>query len=277
MDVYSEKPYKSSSSRNKYGDCSLTVERVVVVSDFAKLPVALDLERDQEQFTDFALCGITSKIRKTRVRLPPFTLMVFLLEKEKLQCKRKLRLGKRDEMTLYFITGSENKFAEAKSVIGSIEQIDFDLPEIQELEARKIIEGKLNEAIKKNPDKMFFCEDTSLYIDSLNGLPGPLIKWFLERLENNGIFDLVSKYENKDATARTVVGFTDGKEIVFFEGEVKGKIVNPRGDINFGWDPIFQPEGYDETFAELSFEEKNKISMRKQALIKLKKYLEDRK
>ncbi len=57
----------------KYGGCSLMVERVVVASDFAKLPVAPNLERGQEEFTDFALCGIAGKIRKTRVRFPPFT------------------------------------------------------------------------------------------------------------------------------------------------------------------------------------------------------------
>ncbi len=179
-------------------------------------------------------------------------------------------------MTLYFITGNKDKFGEAKSIIDSIEQIDFDLPEIQELEAKKIIEEKLNEAIANNPGKEFFCEDTSLYIDCLNGLPGPLIKWFLKKLENKGIFELISKYENKNAIARTVIGYSDGKETVFFEEEIKGKIVNPRGDTGFGWDPIFQPEGYDKTFAELGFEEKNKISMRKQALIKLKDYLDTR-
>ena len=60
-----------------YGDCSTLVVRVVVASDFAKLPVALDLERGQEEFTDFVLCGIASKIRKKRVRSSPFTLKRF--------------------------------------------------------------------------------------------------------------------------------------------------------------------------------------------------------
>ena len=55
------------------GGCSLMVERVVVASDFAKLPIALDLERGQEQ-SDFALCGITGKIRKTRVQFSPSAL-----------------------------------------------------------------------------------------------------------------------------------------------------------------------------------------------------------
>ena len=70
----SEKPYKSKLSLLKYGGRSLMVERVVVASDFAKLPIAPDLERGQEECTDFALCGIASKIRKTRVRFSPPTL-----------------------------------------------------------------------------------------------------------------------------------------------------------------------------------------------------------
>jgi len=176
-------------------------------------------------------------------------------------------------MTLYFITGNKNKFNEAKKIIGDIEQIDFDLPEIQEMNAKKIIETKLEEAIKNNKGK-FFCEDTSLYINCLKGLPGPLIKWFLKILGTEGIYNLIEKYENKSAIAKTIIGYVDNKNIIFFEGEIKGEIVKPRGETNFGWDPLFQPQGYDKTFAEISFEEKNKISMRKQALIKLKNYLE---
>lgn len=176
-------------------------------------------------------------------------------------------------MTIYFITGNENKFNEAKEIIPGIEQIDFDLPEIQELDARKIIEKKLEEAIKNNSGT-FFCEDTSLYINSLKGLPGPLIKWFLKTLGNQGIYDLISRDEDKSAYARTIVGYMEGGKISFFEGEIRGQIVIPRGETNFGWDPIFQPEGYDRTFAEMNLEEKNKISMRKEALIKLKNYLD---
>lgn len=176
---------------------------------------------------------------------------------------------------LYFITGNLNKFNEAKSIIPEVEQIDFDLPEIQEIDAKKIIEEKLNEAIKNNSGT-FFCEDTSLYINCLKGLPGPLIKWFMKALGNEGIYDLTSKYEDKSAYAKTIVGYVENGKITFFEGQVAGKIVEPKTETGFGWDPIFQPEGYDQTFAEMGLEEKNKISMRRKALIKLKDYLEGR-
>ncbi|MBT3398068.1 non-canonical purine NTP pyrophosphatase [archaeon] len=175
-------------------------------------------------------------------------------------------------MVVYFMTGNKGKFEEVREILESVEQIDLDLPEIQELDSKKVIEHKLNEAIK-NQEGEFFCEDTSIYIDALNGFPGPLIKWFMGALGNEGISNLMEKYEGQDATAKTVIGYTDGNGIKFFEGELRGKIVQPKGT-GFGWDPIFQPEGYDVTFGEMDMEEKNKISMRKKALIKLRDYLE---
>ena len=84
-------------------------------------------------------------------------------------------------MSVYFITGSEDKFAELQSVLGNLEQLEIDLPEIQEIDAHKIIAAKLAEA-RKHREGTFIVEDTSLYLDALNGLPGPLIKWFWTEL-----------------------------------------------------------------------------------------------
>ena len=175
-------------------------------------------------------------------------------------------------MVLYFITGNRGKFEEVKSVISDVKQIDFDLPEIQELDARKIIEAKLMEARGKY-DGELICEDTSIYLDCLNGLPGPLIKWFMKSLGNKGIYELVKKYGDFGATAKTIIGYSNGKHIEFFEGSVKGKIASPMGE-GFGWDPIFQPDGSNKTFGEMDMHEKNEISMRRAALEKLKEYLD---
>jgi len=174
---------------------------------------------------------------------------------------------------LYFITGNSGKFREAKSIIPNIEQMDIDLPEIQELDAKKIIEEKLQEAIKEMPGKRFFCEDTSLYINSLGGLPGPLIKWFLEAIGDKGISDLIEKHDDKVAVAKTIVGYADGDKILFFEGDIEGEIVPPRGENGFGWDKLFKPKNSDKTFGEMELKEKEKFSMRRKALIKLKDYL----
>jgi non-canonical purine NTP pyrophosphatase (RdgB/HAM1 family) len=178
-------------------------------------------------------------------------------------------------MALYFITGNDKKLQEVAKIIPGIKKLDIKLPEIQELDAFKIIEEKLKEA-GKNHKGEFFCEDTSIYLRCLNGFPGPLIKWLLEAIGVEGIYELVSKYPEKGAVAKTIVGFSDGKEIRFFEGVLEGEIVEPKGKREFGWDPIFMPRGFNKTLAEMNLEEKNKISMRKKALEKLKDYLESK-
>jgi inosine triphosphate pyrophosphatase len=177
-------------------------------------------------------------------------------------------------MNLYFITGNLNKFEEAKTVIPNLEMIDIDLPEIQEIDPKEIVKEKLLEALKHKEGE-FVVEDTSLYFDCLNGLPGPLIKWFMKTMGNEGLSNLVNKFGNNKATAKTIVGYAkNSEEIYFFEGSIEGEIVSPNVESNFGWDPIFKPNGYEKTFAEMTKEEKNSISMRKQAFEKLKSHLE---
>jgi non-canonical purine NTP pyrophosphatase (RdgB/HAM1 family) len=188
---------------------------------------------------------------------------------------------------IYFITGNKNKFLEIKSMLPEVEQLEMDLDEIQETDATKIIEHKMKEALKKRKGE-FIIEDTSLYIKSLNDLPGPLIKWFMEKLDNEGLWrisdsnklgkdkieQIGEQLEDNSAEARTIIGYAKNeKDIHFFEGTIKGKIVKPSGETNFGWDPIFMPNGYDKTFQEMTREEKNKISMRKIAVEKLKEFL----
>jgi non-canonical purine NTP pyrophosphatase (RdgB/HAM1 family) len=121
-----------------------------------------------------------------------------------------------------------------------------------------------------------FCEDTSVYINCLNNFPGPLIKWVLKAIGDKGLAELTLKYKDHSAVAKTVIGYTDGEKIKFFEGTLEGEIVLPKGDRGFGWDKIFKPKGHTKTLGEMSLDEKNKISMRKQALMKLKKHLLER-
>ena len=178
-------------------------------------------------------------------------------------------------MTIFFITGNKGKLEEAKSILADVEGLDIDLPEIQDLDAHKVIQAKLEEALKTQTGE-FIIEDVSLYCEALNGLPGPLIKWFLKTVGNEGIYKMVSAFGNNVVEAKAIIGYADGKGgTQYFEGIVKGSIVAPRGE-GFGWDPIFQLEGYDKTFGEMSAEEKNKISMRKIALEKLREYLNNK-
>jgi inosine triphosphate pyrophosphatase len=177
-------------------------------------------------------------------------------------------------MALFFITGSNKKVAEIKAHIPTIEQLDIELPEIQGLDPHKILAAKLLEA-RKHYGNEYIVEDTSLYFDGMNGLPGPLIKWFVEALGLEGLATLAAGYTGK-AVAKTLIGYADERGAVeFFEGEMHGTIVPPRGE-GYGWDAIFVPDGYDKTLAELGVEEKNALSMRAKAAQKLKHYLDAR-
>lgn len=182
-------------------------------------------------------------------------------------------------MELYFATGNKGKFEEAKSVIPELRELAIDLPEIQEIDPKKIIEEKLREALK-HKNAGIIVEDTSFYFDCLkgsseHGLPGPLIKWFLKTLGLDGLAKLAAKYGNVGAEVHTIIGYAErAKSIRYFEGVIRGIIVPPRGDKDFGWGPIFLPEGSEKTFGEMEHKEKLSFSMRKIAFQKLKEFLE---
>ncbi len=179
-------------------------------------------------------------------------------------------------MKLIFITGNKGKFEEAKAIIPDLEQSDIDLVEIQSIDSKEVITHKLEEA-RKMVTGSFAVEDNSLYLEALNGLPGPLIKWFLKTIGNDGLYKLAESFNNFNASAKVVIGLSkEDRTTEFFEGEIKGKIVSPRGENGFGWDAIFEIEGTGKTFAEMTQEEKNEISMRKIAFQKLKGYLESK-
>lgn len=176
-------------------------------------------------------------------------------------------------MKLTFITGNQNKFQEVKQIIPYLEQLDLDLTEIQSLDPHEIIKHKLQEAQKHKPENIV-VEDQYINVHCLKGLPGPFIKWFLKTLDLNGIAELVHKYPNHNATASVIIGYLKSQnDISYFEGSIEGKIVKPRGDNGFGWDPIFEEIKSGKTFAEMTPKEKNQISMRKIAFQKLKNYL----
>ncbi len=177
---------------------------------------------------------------------------------------------------IYFVTGNDGKFREAKALVLQLERVEIDLPEEQTLDPQLVISKKL-EVAKTKHEGPLVVEDTSLYLDGLNGFPGPLIKWMLHAVGNQGIYDLCHKIQNRGAVARTVVGYDDGvSDVQYFEGEMHGQIVAPSGVEGFGWDEIFQPEGLNETFAEMGEEFKPEFSMRTQAFKKLREYLENK-
>ena len=150
----------------------------------------------------------------------------------------------------------------------------LELPEIQSLDLREVVEDKVCRAfaIVQAP---VLVEDVSVTFNALKKLPGPLIKWFLETLGNEGLCKLLDGYEDRTALAEVMYAYYDGKELRIFHGSTKGSISkHPRGETTFGWDPVFIPCGHtDKTWAEMSGDEKHNTSMRKIALIELATFL----
>lgn len=176
---------------------------------------------------------------------------------------------------LYFITGNQGKFEEVRRVLPQVERLDIDLPEIQETDPHAIIRAKLHEAFR-HMEGEFIVEDTSLMFEGLNGLPGPLIKWFLRELGNDGLVELARKIGNTWAEARSIIGYArNADETFFFESSVMGEIVAPAGGFDFGWGPIFRPDGQTKTFGEMTRNEKQAYNMRREAVEKLAAFLEN--
>lgn len=184
---------------------------------------------------------------------------------------------RRRRMPIQFITGSQHKFQEINAIVGCLEQLKIDLPEIQGVDPKPIIEAKLERAMVDHHRELI-VEDTSLFLQCLPGLPGPLIKWFMQTQGRPGLWRLVDSLGFYEAEARTTIGYTDGSSHVrYFEGSTYGTIVAPRGDSSFGWDPLFVPEeGDGRTYAEMTEAEKNAISHRGKAARAFKAFLDGR-
>lgn len=175
-------------------------------------------------------------------------------------------------MIIYLVTSNKGKVKEFEEILGfKLRHIDLDLDEIQAVEIAEVIEYKAKQAFKK-VKKPIIVDDTGLYFEAWNGLPGALSKVFDKTIGYGKLCKLLEK--NRRAKAQTVIGYFDGKNYKKFVGEISGSISRlPRGKNGFGWDLIFVPQGCNKTFAQMSSKEKNEISMRKIALEKLRDFL----
>ena len=96
---------------------------------------------------------------------------------------------------LYFITSNKSKFEEARGLLGNVvrlEQLDIDLPEIQEIDGHKVVRAKLKEATAHHSGP-FIVDDVSVHFPAMGGPPGPLIKWFLASMEREQIHEMLKK------------------------------------------------------------------------------------
>ncbi len=186
---------------------------------------------------------------------------------------------------IVFATNNRHKLDELRALtagkveILSLADIDChdDIPETAEtLEGNAMIKARW---VKDRYGYDCFADDTGLEVDALGGEPGVRSARYAggEGHDSKANMEkLLSVLEDKDdrkARFRTVIALIEGDETHTFEGIVEGEITRtPSGDSGFGYDPVFKPEGYDVTFAEMSSDKKNSISHRGRAVEKLIEY-----
>ncbi len=178
-------------------------------------------------------------------------------------------------MKMTLVTGNKHKLEEWRHLLPkniSLEFVDIALDEIQSMDLAEIVTDKAKRAYAKL-GKPVVVEDIATAIDSMNGLPGPFIKFFVKQMGNDCLVRLAGK-ENSPATVTCTVAYYDGVSVVVATGEVKGTVVTPRGKNGFGFDFGFIPAGADRTYAEMTPEEKGKVSHRSKAIIALIPLLE---
>lgn len=190
-------------------------------------------------------------------------------------------------MKICFATHNENKLREINEILS-----DYDIVGLNEIGCTEEIPETgttLSENSKIKADFVTanysiscFADDTGLEVEALNGEPGVYSARYAgnerDNLANiNLLLKKLETHSNKSARFRTVITLNLEGETYQFEGIVNGAIVSElKGEKGFGYDPIFIPEGYNRTFAEMSSEEKNAISHRGRAVAKLVQFLENK-
>ncbi|CAG8817436.1 13334_t:CDS:2, partial [Gigaspora margarita] len=166
---------------------------------------------------------------------------------------RYITMASKEKHKIVFVTGNLKKLEEVQAIIGTTVELThhkLDLTEIQGT-SREVSTDKCRRAsIELNGPVI--TEDTCLCFNAMEGLPGPYIKWFLDKLHHDGINKMLSGFEDKTAYALCTFAYCakPGTDPILFEGRTEGKIVPERGPKDFGWDPIFQPDGFDQTDVE---------------------------
>jgi non-canonical purine NTP pyrophosphatase (RdgB/HAM1 family) len=176
-----------------------------------------------------------------------------------------------------FITGNQNKADYLSKYLGyPVDHIKLDLEEIQSTDLHEIVEHKVRQAYELI-QKPVIVEDVSLEFDALGGLPGPFIKFFVEKMPLESICAMIGNKQTRKATARCVFGYFDGTVLELFDGKLDGEIAEiPSGNNGYGWDTIFIPEGYSVTRASLDEKDDQKTYLEIKPFAKLRKYLESR-
>ncbi len=177
-----------------------------------------------------------------------------------------------------FITGNPHKAEHIRNLLDiNVDYQALELDEIQSKRPEDVIEHKVRQAYSM-VNRPVFVDDFSLWLDELDGLPGPFIKFFVTA--ENGLENMCRMVDgllSRRATARAYFGYFDGNELTLLHGELKGVIAeHPKGeaDYAFGSDPIFAVDGYNgRTRAELTRNEYDELYREVRAIEKVRDFL----
>lgn len=177
-------------------------------------------------------------------------------------------------MEITFVTGNEKKVTELNRILGrNFDHEKLDLPELQSLDLQEVVTAKAQAAYAAL-GKPVIVEDTSLTFHALGKLPGTFIKFFAEELNYDGLCDLLHTKEDRSATVRACIALADGSNVQTFMGECDGTITyTPHEGEGFGFDCIFIPQGYAQTWSEMDNSVKDSMSHRARAVEKFAVYL----
>jgi XTP/dITP diphosphohydrolase len=176
---------------------------------------------------------------------------------------------------IYFVTSNKGKFVEAQAIFGDLVQKNIGYNELQVDTLEEVVDFGMEEVMARLKGSVMI-EDAGMFIDCVKGFPGVYSAYVQKTIGNSGILRLMEGTDNRGAAFKSVVGYAEpGMEPVVFKGELKGDIgFEPRGTGGFGYDPIFYVNG--KSLAEMSLEEKNRISHRAGSMKALKQWLESR-
>jgi len=179
---------------------------------------------------------------------------------------------------VFFVTSNFHKFNEARRVFSEYKlataMLKIEAVEIQDDSLENIAKASAIHAVK-NCSLPVIVEDAGLFIEALQGFPGPYSSYVFRTIGNRGILKLMENVDKRDAYFQSVVAYSSPEEAPkCFHGKAKGEISSEeRGKLGFGFDPIFEPSGGGKrTFAEMTTTEKNKRSHRAEALRRFAKW-----
>ena len=178
-------------------------------------------------------------------------------------------------MKIAVVTSNPHKAAEIAAFFGSaaaVEHIRMEIREYRHPDIGEIARQKAEYAYRAL-DRPLMVDDTAFCIRALQGFPGPYAAYVLDTIGNGGILKLMDGVFDRSAYFETAIACATRGGIIVFRGRIDGVIVPPRGTGGFGYDPIFELED-GHTLAELSREEKSRISHRARALMQVKRWLE---